>query len=95
MEWRGKRIQNAGELTDAIAAIRTKEEAAEFLELYIASGVPRATARQNIGYLAAYNSREVAQRIWKLFDTSHPFFGTDWPTPERAFEMGQEWAKRG
>jgi hypothetical protein len=45
-------------------------------------------AKSNIGYIAGYCGKETYERIMNLFDTSHPVFGTNYPTPEEAFTMG-------
>ena len=44
----------------------------------------------NIGYLAGYYDKETYHEILSLFDTSHPIFGTNYPSPEDAFEMGKK-----
>jgi len=47
--------------------------------------------RQNIGYYAGYFSSEVAERVNRLFRTSHPIFGGNMDmAPERAFALGRE-----
>lgn len=84
--------------------VKTKEEAEAFLEAYIneilkarpktTRRIARKIAKKNIGYFAGYHDEETAKRIWKLFGTRHPVFGTRWPSPKHAFEMGIHWGKR-
>lgn len=44
----------------------------------------------NIGYFAGYYSREIADRAYELFDTEHPVWGRQHPSPEEIFLMGME-----
>jgi hypothetical protein len=92
--WRGKKLVSYGDIIDAVSAIHDKETAEEFFEEYVASGVRRDTARQNIGYLAGYLDRDTARRVFDLFETTHPVFGRSFPSPEKAFEMGKEMAEQ-
>jgi len=48
---------------------------------------------QNIGYLSGYCSTEERHRICRVFATTHPIFGDKDPTPDEAFQMGQDWAE--
>lgn len=47
--------------------------------------------RVNIGYWAGYYDRKTAAKVYETFQLNHPIFGDieNWPTPERAFEMGK------
>jgi len=69
---------------EAIAENGEEVEPVEESELVVA---------QNIGYLSGYCSFEERQRICRVFSTTHPIFGDKSPTPEEAFQMGQDWAK--
>jgi len=69
---------------EAIAENGEEVEPVEESELVVA---------QNIGYLSGYCSFEERQRIYRVFSTTHPIFGDKSPTPEEAFQMGQDWAK--
>ena len=55
-------------------------------------------AKENIGYYAGYFSNETRERVERLFDCAHPFFGKisekGPPTAEEAFRLGQEWGER-
>jgi len=53
--------------------------------------------RSNLGYIAGYYDHETRLRVEKLFVCRHPMLGKasdEKPTPEEAFEMGQQWATR-
>lgn len=51
----------------------------------------RHVAKQNIGYMAGYESNETKHEIFDLFECEHPLMGKSDPTPEEAFKLGQEW----
>jgi hypothetical protein len=65
--------------------------------------VTRAAAekieRQNLGYFAGYYDNATRERVERLFKCSHPVFGSiaekGAPTPEEAFNMGVQWARKG
>jgi hypothetical protein len=89
MNWRGKEIETIGDLNDAVLAIAergSRQEAQEFMRLYRAEN---EYAGRNVGYLAGYCGAELARRIWDWFECEHPIFGTEIPTPEKAFEAGR------
>jgi hypothetical protein len=54
--------------------------------------------RSNLGYYAGYYSAETRLRVEKLFECEHPIFGSiaknGSPTPEQAFKMGQDLARK-
>ena len=54
--------------TDFIAEWRKKEPVGT-------DRTPRETALVNIGYYAGYYSPETRERVYKLFNCSHPFLG--------------------
>lgn len=90
-----------GEILQPAMAVETQEQADEFMKLYVAWGMKqhgwseshaRDLAMQNIGYYTGYCDNETAKRVLNLFNTSHPIFGKEQPTPEKAFEMGKEMA---
>lgn len=94
MKWKGKEIRTVGDMMNfGIDACATKEEAQEFMRLYVAE-FP-GSARQNIGYLASYYDRENRHRIFDWFDVVHPFFGREDPSAEEAFAAGKRWAESG
>ena len=91
MKWKNKELVSVGDLTDVIEKITTREEAQEFLQCYRGTG--NVHADQNIGYILGYFSNEERERLYGLFGTPHPIFGTNFKvTPEEAFESG---LKRG
>lgn len=57
-----------------------------------------ALERTNLGYYAGYCSHETRERVERLFRCAHPVFGAiskvGAPTPEEAFQMGQDMAAR-
>jgi hypothetical protein len=65
-------------------AKENEQETVEETELVVAS---------NIGYMSGYYSFEDRQLICRVFQTTHPIFGDKSPTPEEAFQMGQDMAK--
>ena len=88
-----------GDLYSPAMKITSKKEAEEYLEKLIERNIKitsnsreKATSieKANIGYFAGYYGTKTAQRVYKLFMTSHPIFGTSQPTPKEAFEKGRE-----
>jgi len=50
-------------------------------------------AKCNLGYYAGYYSNEVRERVERLFNCSHPVFGSiknGIPTAKEAFELGKK-----
>jgi len=49
-------------------------------------------AKKNLGYFAGYYDAETRERVERLFQCEHPFFGSiaenGRPTPEEAFNIG-------
>ena len=79
-------IRDAAEAADYFGALverhirmtkHTREEAEE-------------VERTNLGYYAGYYDQETRDRVLRLFNAPHPFFGTEPATPERAFALGME-----
>lgn len=59
------------------------------------------SARHDLGYFAGYYDDETRERVERLFQCEHPFFGSiaknGPPTPKEAFEAGiayGEWVRR-
>lgn len=54
-------------------------------------------AKINLGYFAGYYDNDTRERVEKLFTCAHPIFGTikdnGSPTPEQAFQAGENLAK--
>lgn len=88
--------------------ITDPQEAAQYLNDYVAWQEKHMTeasvnytveevCKINIGYYAGYYSSETRERVERLFNTSHPIFGSiksnGSPTPEKAFSMGQQAAQ--
>ena len=99
-----KKVLTYGEVLSPVACITDEKDAAQYLESYIAyiinsqDGLSKEKAReialQNIGYFAGYCDMETADRILKIFHTLHPVFGSAFPTPEEALEMGKRLASK-
>lgn len=92
--WKGQELNNMGALFDAAISVKDKEEATEFLQMYVDSGCPREVALSNLGYFAGYYSEKARRKIAELYGAMHPVFGGNFnPTPEEAFEAGKKLAK--
>jgi hypothetical protein len=82
-----------------------EREAYEYFEVCVEHtmrfGKSRAEAEEiekaNLGYFAGYYDNETRERVERLFNCAHPFFGAiaenGAPTPEEAFEMGRKFGK--
>jgi hypothetical protein len=88
-EWKGKKLTGYQEVVETALKLEGAEQE-EFVEAYCRIGT---YARQNMGYVSGYYDRETADKIMKIFKTSHPIFGTTHPAPEDAFEMGKRMAQ--
>ena len=49
----------------------------------------RNTQLSNVGYFAGYYDADTYARVHKWLGTSHPIFGTAYPTPEKAIVAGK------
>jgi hypothetical protein len=54
----------------------------------------RAIVLTNIGYFAGYYPHDVADRVYDLYQTEHPIWGREHPTPSEIFQWGIERGKR-
>lgn len=69
----------------AMRSGKTREEAEEM-------------ERSNMGYFAGYYDNETRERVERLFNCRHPFFGkaaNGTPTPKETVEMGRKFASEG
>lgn len=91
-----------GETLGPAMEITDQEQANTYYDLLVdrhvrlygnAKGEAETLVKSNLGYYAGYYSREVMQRVNKLFMTSHPIFGNVPPTAEEAFAKGLELGK--
>ena len=83
-----------------IFKISCKEEAKRFLDAYhqwfvfenpdLNEEECMHICKSNIGYYAGYGSVDDMKKVFKLFDTAHPVFGTTIPTAKEALEMGKK-----
>lgn len=87
MNWRGQTLTTIGDILNVITAIASREDAQEFMRIYSSEN---SHAKENIGYIAGYCSREQADRIYDWFDCEHPVFGKKEPTFEEAFSAGMK-----
>ena len=91
MQWKGNELTTIGDLMyRGIGTCETREEAQEFMTIYRRMN---KWADDNIGYIAGYYSPSERQRIQDWFGVVHPIFGKDEVSPERAFQMGKDWAR--
>src|ERR1035437_5598890 len=96
----GEALKPAMEITDADDAAQYKADYIKFTEQFLNSndGISETglNAEQivnaNLGYFAGYYDDKVRQRVEKLFNCSHPVFGSieqnGPPTSKEAFECG-------
>jgi hypothetical protein len=87
VDWKGKRIQTIGDLMDALAGLKDKDEARAFMILYRRFEPQHAAA--NVGYVCGYFDSVTSLRLQEWCETAHPIFGRRTPTPEEAFEAGR------
>ncbi len=91
--WNGREIRTYGDVQNEIVKIRRRKTAKRFSDLY--DQVCSGNAGHNIGYMSGYFSDRDGARILRLFDTSHPVFGTDINISSvKAFLTGIQWGKR-
>ena len=92
-----------GEIYGPAMEIKDYQEAQEYLRMLIdrqkkywhrTEEEAMRIEMMNIGYYAGYYDAETAERVYKLFDTAHPFFGTTTPTLEEAIITGMQMAKK-
>jgi len=101
--WKGREMNNLGDLVSALGGLTDPEEAVAFKEAYAralrASGVSRIEvtklASDNLGYLCGYLGRADMLRLLHWLDVDHPVFGRTPMTPEDAFKAGGEWIQTG
>jgi hypothetical protein len=81
----------AMEYLDAVARLICAASFKEGKAITLDEG--RRIAKVNIGYWTGYGDSETAKRVFELYDTKHPVFGTKQPTPEETFQAGVDMAK--
>lgn len=81
--------------TKADAQAIVKEQVDEMVNVL---GYTEAEARRitlaNIGYITGYYPAELADKVFELFETEHPYFGKKHPTPEEISKMVIEHGRR-
>jgi len=95
-------MKSLKEIMERVANGMDKEEANETLKLHVeecvALGDDKEEAtklfRLNIGYFAGYYDHAVADKAYELFDTEHPIFGKEHPSPEEIFRRGFQHGRR-
>ena len=82
--------------------VRTEEEANSIIWDYTAYIIQETNKNwaeaqeivlRNIGYYAGYYDRKTQERVYKLFKTEHPIFGTKQPTTDEALHAGIKMAE--
>lgn len=94
------------DLYSPIVNIKDKEEARDYLESLVWHKINNLrdtrsyddimkAERSNVGYYAAYFDRETTARVFELFETSHPVFGTRLDlSAEALIRLGMEYVTR-
>jgi hypothetical protein len=94
-----KNMMTQPEMISLALKFDTREKAREIVDVQVKEMVDAlhydaAEARRitlaNIGYYTGYLDRETADKIMDLFETEHPVFGREHPTPQEAFRLGRE-----
>lgn len=99
----GEALDPAMNITDESDALQYLKQYVSFIQMQLDSGEASAEgktaeeiAKINLGYYADYYSNETRQRIEKLFNCSHPVFGSiklnGAPSTEQALEAGNKMA---
>ena len=71
MIYKGEEYKEYSKIIDKAFSLKGKEQQ-EFVDVYLKSG---PYAAQNIGYISGYYDAKTANKIMKVFKTSHPIFG--------------------
>jgi len=95
-------LMSLQEIMQRVADGMTKEEANTLLTAQVKEIVALGRSQEeatrlvleNIGYYAGYYSHEIADRAYDLFDTEHPIWGREHPSPEEIFRLGLEHGRR-
>ena len=89
------------ELLGPAMKITDQAEADEYFDAMVARDIrlgysreqAEAMEKENIGYYAGYYDNKTRERVERLFNTKHPFFGAiavkGAPTAEDAFRIGR------
>jgi len=95
--WEGTTLATYGDIMGAVEAIveaDDAERAARFMEAYREVS---EYADANVGYLCGYLDHDEMVAALRIFRTAHPILGdadeAGSVTPERAFQLGQEWGE--
>lgn len=84
--WKGKKIRIIRDLMDALSALKSPEEAKEFMAAY--RKIHPVHANQNIGYITGYFDSATCQRLNEWCGVEHPIFGNSYPSAREAFDRG-------
>jgi hypothetical protein len=94
-----KTMMTQSQMVSLALRFGTKEKARELVDIQVKEMVTvlhyeEAEACRitlvNIGYYCGYLDHETADKIMDLFETEHPVFGREHPTPQEAFRLGRE-----
>lgn len=89
------RLAKADDFTKENADVITKEQVDEMVSVL---GYTPEEARSiflgNLGYTTGYYPHELADKVFEMFETAHPYFGRKHPTPEEIAKLGFEAVER-
>lgn len=90
VNWKGAKLSSYGETFDA--ALKVKDsEVEEFIQAFVKAGMSREILLGNLGYLGGYYDPKVSNKIYKKFNTTHPFFGNLGSiSPKEAYAVGKK-----
>lgn len=83
------RLAQHPQFSKAQARALVDENVRQMVEiLHYSQAEARSFQLRSIGYYTGYLDHASADRIMELFDTEHPIFGREHPTPEEALKKG-------
>ncbi len=85
MEWKGKNLENLGEVLDASVQCSSPEEARAFLALW---EIENPHAKDNLGYMIGYLPDASQDRMNEWFGVQHPVWGRRHPTTDEILVKG-------
>lgn len=100
-DWASDVLTN-GDVYGRAMDVTTDAEAALYLDHFVAwavrvhgedPGMARANFLHSVGYWTGYCDNETADRVMKVFKTSHPIFGRRHPTVSEALDAGAKLGK--
>jgi hypothetical protein len=86
--WQGTMLRTVGDHLDAMAAVTTKEEAAEFRRIVGQAHGQDERFALHFGWLLGEFDTEERHRLEDLFEIEHPLFGRHDPDPAHLMLAG-------